>query len=594
MRKLLRNMILASKEAWRLAKPYFRSEDKWKAYSLLAAIMLLNIIIVYGQVLNTYWFKYSYDALQKKNAASFWKLAITYQHVPDFPYLIPGFLAIGILLTVTGTYAVYLQQMLQIRWWKWLTREFVGDWMRGGAYYKLALTAQQGSAVDNPDQRIANDLELFVSANLNLSISFVTNIISIVSYVGILWAASAPMRLFGLHVPGYLVWAALLYSGLGTVFTHLIGYKLIGLNFRQQQYQADLRFNLVRVRENTEQIALYRGEEPETTGIMGKFGWIYDNWWQIMRRTKALNFFTLGFSNAAIFFSLIVGAPDYFAGIISLGVLMLINSSFGNVQSAFSWFVGAYPQIVAWRATVQRLDEFERAVRVAHQDAVLPALQVDTRGEKLVADNLAINLPNGVGLLRAPHFEIRRGGPVAITGVSGSGKSTLLRTLAGIWPFSHGKVIRPEGNLMFLPQRPYLPLGTLKRAAAYPHDESTIEDEAVGAALDAVGLGGFTDQLGEVDNWALRLSGGEQQRLAIARALLLKPDWLFLDEAMSALDEPSARSLFALLQTRLPEAQIISVAHHASMVDLHARVASLKADEKGVMRLELGEAVPSE
>jgi len=592
--KLLRNMILASKEAWRLAKPYFRSEDKWKAYGLLAAIMLLNIIVVYGQVLNTYWFKYTYDALQKKNAASFWQLAVTYQHVPDFPYLIPGFLGIGVLLTVTGTYAVYLQQMLQIRWWKWLTREFVGDWMGGRAYYKLALTAESGSAVDNPDQRIANDLELFVAANLNLSISFVTNIISIVSYVGILWAASAPMRMFGLHIPGYLVWAALLYSGLGTLFTHLIGYKLIGLNFRQQQYQADLRFNLVRVRENTEQIALYKGEEQETGGIMGKFGWIYDNWWQIMRRTKALNFFTLGFTNAAIFFSLIVAAPDYFAGIISLGVLMLINSSFGNVQSAFSWFVGAYPQIVGWRATVQRLDGFERAVRAAHEDESHRALQVGTGGKSLTADDLAIDLPNGAALLRARHLEIPRGGPVAITGVSGAGKSTLLRTFAGIWPFGRGKVIRPEGEIMFLPQRPYFPLGTLKQAVAYPRDEAAIDDETVRAALDAVGLAGLAERLDQVDNWALRLSGGEQQRLAIARALLVKPDWLFLDEALSALDEKSARSLFALVQARLPDTQIVSVAHHASMVDLHARVAALRPDAAGSMRLELGEAVPGE
>lgn len=592
---VIRGVCRAVAEAWRLAKPYFRSPEKWAAYGLLAAVMVLNLITVYGQVLNTYWFKYAYNALQQKQAGAFWALAVSYERVPVFPYFIPGFLGIGAILTVASTYAVYLQQMLQIRWWRWLTESFVGDWMAGRAYYQIALKGETGTPVDNPDQRIADDLNNFVAGNLTLAISFVTNIVSIISYVGILWAASAPMRLFGAHVPGYLVWTALLYSGLGTLIAHLIGRRLIDLNFLQQRYQADMRFNLVRIRENTEQIALYGGEQEEASGVMRRFGAIQLNWWQIMRRTKAFNFFALGFTNFAIFVSLIVGAPDYFAGIISLGVLMLINSSFNNVQAAFSWFVSSYQQIITWRATVQRLDGFERAVREAGARGAHPGFTLTGEGgEELRAENLAIELPNGGKLLSEPRLVFGRGGALAITGPSGAGKSTLLRALAGIWPFGHGRISRPAGRLMFLPQKPYFPLGTLKQAVSYPRPPAEVADDAVRQALSDVGLPRLADRLGAVENWALRLSGGEQQRLALARALIAKPDWLFLDEAFSALDEEAARALFAMVQARLPETQLISVAHHASLLALHPRRATFASGAGGATRLSFAEAVPGQ
>ena len=592
---VIRGVFRATAEAWRLAKPYFRSQEKWAAYGLLAAVMVLNLFTVYGQVLNTYWFKYAYNALQQKQAGAFWALAVTYQHVPVFPYLIPGFLGIGAILTISSTYAVYLQQMLQIRWWRWLTESFVGDWMAGRAYYQLALAGETGTPVDNPDQRIADDLDNFVSGNLVLAISFVTNIVSIVSYIGILWAASAPMRLFGAHVPGYLVWAALLYSGLGTLIAHLIGRKLIDLNFLQQRYQADMRFNLVRIRENTEQIALYGGEREESSGVMRRFEAIRLNWWQIMRRTKAFNFFSLGFTNFAIFVALIVGAPDYFAGIISLGELMLINSSFNNVQTAFSWFISSYQQIVTWRATVQRLDGFERAVRAAGARSARPRITSGEGGEELLAENLAIDLPDGRPLLAQARFALSRDGPLAITGPSGAGKSTLLRTFAGIWPFGHGRISRPAGKLMFLPQKPYFPLGTLKQVVTYPRPPAEVADEAVLEALRDVGLPGLAKRLAETDNWTLRLSGGEQQRLALARALIVKPDWLFLDEAFSALDEDAARTLFAMLCARLPKTQIVSAVHNTTLIELHPRRVTLQSVASGAMRLAFAEkAVPGQ
>lgn len=592
--KMLRGIIAATREAWRLAKPYFRSEEKWKAFGLLAVVMILNIVVVYGQVLNTYWFKYAYNALQQKNAGDFWKLAVTYMHVPEFPFWIPGFLGIGVILTVASTYATYLQQLLQIRWWQWLTRNFVDDWMEGRAYYQLALRSDGDSTVDNPDQRIAVDLNNFVGSNLNLSISFVTNLISIASYVGILWSASAPMTLFGSHIPGYLVWAALLYSGLGTLFAHLIGRKLIKLNFLQQRFEADMRFNLVRIRENTEQIALYGGERVEASGVMNRFEAIYLNWWQIMKRTKMFNFFTLGFTNFAIFVSLIVAAPDYFSGVISLGVLMLINSSFGNVQSSFSWIISSYQQIVTWRATVQRLDGFERAVTEAHRRSASSGVTARQEGDRLRADDLAIDLPDGTPLFAESRFDLDRGAPLAIVGPSGTGKSTLLRMLAGIWPFGRGRISRPAGKLMFMPQKPYFPIGSLKQAVTYPRPPYDVSDDAVLDVLNTVGLGALGDRLEAIDNWTLRLSGGEQQRLAIARALLIRPDWLFLDESLSSIDQAGARSLFATMQARLPETQIVSVAHDASLIDLHPRRAALKRDEDGALRFDAAAPVPGE
>ncbi|HEX7391142.1 MAG TPA: ABC transporter ATP-binding protein/permease, partial [Acidiphilium sp.] len=570
--KFMTNSRLAFTDAWRLAKPYFGSEEKWGAWGLLITIIALNLFAVYLNVLYTYWYRVAYNALQVKDATVFWEAMFTYKFVKGYPWFVPGFCEWAAINITVLVYAFYLNQMLEIRWRRWITHRFVDDWLKRHAYYEISLKAEAGSPLDNPDQRIADDLGNFVSSNLSLGINFISNIVNLLSFIFVLWFIAPPLHIFGMVIPGYLVWAAIIYSIFGTYFTHMIGWKLIPLNFQQQQVDADFRFNLIRVRENTEQIALYGGEAEESIGLRQRFHAIYLNWWKIMIRTKALNFFTVGFAQVALIFPFVVAAPGYFTGIFTLGVMMQISNIFGNVQSSFSWFVGAYPQLVTWRATVQRLDGFERAVMEAQaRDAAKPVEMATARDGGLVAEDLAIDLPDGRHLIEQDHLEIAPGEPVAIIGPSGAGKSTLLRALAGIWPFGRGRVSQPAGQLMFLPQKPYFPLGSLKRAVAYPRKEHEISDDAVRAALADVGLGQFATQIDHVDNWGLRFSGGEQQRLALARVLIVRPDWLFLDEALSALDDPAAHALFAMLRTRLPDTQIVSVAHHDSVIDLHPR-----------------------
>ncbi|HEY7319654.1 MAG TPA: ABC transporter ATP-binding protein/permease [Candidatus Binatia bacterium] len=565
------------RDLWTLLQPYWKSEERQSAWLLLIVNIVLTLAMVYMTVLFNEWYNLFYNALQDKAKAEFF-------------HQIGRFCVLATIYIVIAVYRIYLNQMLQIRWRRWLTDHYLGDWLADRNYYRMQLKSND---TDNPDQRISEDFRLFVDDSLSLGLGFLNAAVTLVSFVGILWTLSGPLEIpFGgttYVIYGYMVWVAIVYSIVGTWLTHLIGKPLIALNFNQQRYEADFRFNLVRFRENTEGVALYHGEEDELRGFRSRFASVVDNWWAIMKRQKLLTFFTVGYSQAAVVFPFVVAAPRYFSGAIQLGGLVQISNAFGQVQGALSWFIGAYTDFAAWKATVDRLAGFHKAIMSTQAESragVGPTTVIDSAIDDLQLRNLDLELPTGNALISGINAQIEPGERVLIKGPSGSGKSTLFRTIAGIWPFGNGQVRRPRNfRTLFLPQRPYFPIGTLRQVVSYPAAVGTFTDAQVRDALIATGLAGFTDRLDEQQNWAHQLSGGEQQRVAIARAVLHKPAWLFLDEATSALDEPSQEKLYALLTERLQDATIISIAYGSALHGFHSKLWELKADGTGQVQM---------
>jgi putative ATP-binding cassette transporter len=547
-------------EAWTLTRPYWFSEDRWAGRGLLALVVGLNLAIVYINVLLNQWNNTFYNALQDKDYAVFWSQLLR-------------FTWLAALFIVAAVYQTYLNQMLQIRWRRWLTDRYLRAWLADGAYYRMQLTAGD---TDNPDQRIAEDLRLFVAGTLTLTIGGMRAVVTLLSFLGILWGLSGSTTLpigAGWTIPGYMVWAALLYAVVGTWLTNLIGRPLVRLNFDQQRYEADFRFGLVRFRENAEGVALYKGEADELRGFRERFLAVVGNWWAIMRRQKRLTWFTAGYSQAAIIFPFVVAAPRYFRGEIPLGGLIQTASAFGQVQDSLSFIIGAYTDIAQWRSVVQRLVGFEQALARVRAEATVEGVRHGAAtGDALALDRVELKLPGGRPLVESVTLDLRPGDTALISGPSGAGKSTLFRAIAGIWPFGSGEIRLPRAaRVLFLPQKPYLPIGTLREVVSYPTPPAGVDDAVLHEALEAVGLLELAGRLGEHAHWALALSPGEQQRIGFARALVQKPDWLFLDEATSALDEESEVRLYGLLRDRLPALTLVSVGHRSTLRPFHAR-----------------------
>ena len=542
---------------WALAKPYWVSGARRKGVILLCSVVGFTLALVWVEVQFNDWNKGFYDTFEHKDRLGF------YLELGRFAFL-------AVLFIVLAVYKQYLQQMLMIEWRSWLTDTYLQDWLDGQAYYRLQLLDR---GTDNPDQRIADDLNGFVDLTLSLSLGLLSAIVTLVSFVGILWVISGPLEVGGVTIPGYMVWVALLYAIAGTWLTHLIGQPLIGMNFARQRVEADFRFALVRLRENSEGVALYRGEAGELAGFKARFADVIAKWWAIMQKQKQVTWFTAFYAQLAIIFPFVVSAPRYFSGAAPLGSIFQTASAFGQVQGALSWFIGAYPSFANWRATVERLTGFTQALAQARAEADrLDGDRLEGEDAGLTLEHLVISLPQGSPLLGDTSLRLAPGESVFVTGPSGSGKSTLFRSIAGIWPYWQGRILLPKGaRLLFLPQKAYLPIGTLKNAIAYPAQADAVSDAEVTEALVAVGLGALQGDLARDENWGQVLSGGEQQRVAFARALINRPEWLFLDEASAALPEQAQAEMYSLMRERLPQTTLVSIGHRESLAQFHQR-----------------------
>jgi vitamin B12/bleomycin/antimicrobial peptide transport system ATP-binding/permease protein len=561
------NMRATLAIVWRIAAPYFRSDDKWAGFLLLGAVIAIELLSVVMDVLINQWRNRFYTALQNKDWDTFKREMLV-------------FCVIAAASVVLAVYQLYLNQWLQIRWRSWMTGKYLGEWTHGANHYRMQLA---GDAADNPDQRITDDVKLFVSQTLGLGLGLLNAIVSLVSFLVILWGLSEllPLLLFGVDfsIPGYLVWGAVIYAVFGTMLTQWIGSPLVNLDFNQQRLEADFRFNLVRVRENSEQIALLKGEGAERERLSGRFGRVVGNWYDIMSRTKRLTAFTQSYAQAAVVFPFALAGPAYFISkTVQLGSLIQIAEAFGKVQDALSFFVSAYRTMAEWRAVIARLDGFEKAIGSAAAQVHAPssiAISPSAAGQIHLSE-LLVKLPNGTPLVSADGFTIGKGEHVLVTGPSGAGKSTLFRAIAGIWPYGGGAIAVPaKATLMMLPQRPYLPISTLKGAIAYPSDASAYSAEQIANVLQDVDLPKLAGRLDEEEHWNRMLSLGEQQRLGLARALLHAPDFLFLDEATASVDEAAEARLYRLIAERLPNTTVVSIGHRSTLQAFHSRAAAL-------------------
>lgn len=552
------------RRAWHLLKPYFTSEERWSALLLLVATLFMNAAVVGVQVYLTNWNGRFYNALQQYNISAFPRLVVTF---------FIG-LAFFIALVMLG---YYFQSLLQLRWRRWLTYAFSSKWINHSRYYQLELNSQYA---DNPDQRITEDIDNLTNLSLSLFIGLFGSVISLVSYLIMLWhlSGSLDFTLFGynISIPHYMIVVAFVYSMLANWLAHLVGRKLISINYYKEKVEANLRFGLIRLRENGRAIAQMKGEEVEKAQIADRFKDIWYATRALITYTKRLTGYSTGVLNLGNVFPLFAAAPQYFTKQITLGTLMQTSSAFTNVQSALSWFVNSYQDLTSWRAVIERLDNFNLALDELPEPLQRPGqTHESSENTRPELNDLELALPQGTSMLSIDELILNKGEHTLIEAPSGSGKSLLFGVMAGNWPFWQGRVRMPT-SAFFVPQTPYLPIGTLSEVLAYPGEVQTYQHEQLEDALRSVGLPHLVNELDERAHWERRLSPGEKQRISFARVLLKKPEWLFMDEATAALDLPAEQALYQLLIERLPETTIVSIAHKNTLAHFHPRTVTLK------------------
>ncbi|MEL5847999.1 MAG: ABC transporter ATP-binding protein/permease [Candidatus Igneacidithiobacillus chanchocoensis] len=563
------------RDLWQISKPYWlHSEDRWLARGVFALVIGLNLFMVFLSYRITQWYAVFWNAVQHYQASAAWQQILV-------------FCGLATAYIIAAVSQSFFTEMLVIRWRRWLTHSYLDAWLARRTFYHMQVL---GDGTDNPDQRISEDLASFTNQTLNIVIGLFSSVVTLATFIFMLWELSAmiwiPLHGQTISIPGYLVWAALIYSVFGTVVTALIGRPLIRLNFNQERYQADFRFSMMRLRENSESVALYGGEACEGQHFRARFAEVYANFWRIIWRSMRLNWWTSAYGQIAIIFPLIVCLPAYFVNKdIGVGGLQQIMSAFAQVQGALSFIVSSYTTLANWHAVVDRLRFFRQSMQEVHEIQEHHYHIERVEAAQLEVSSLNVRLPDGRELVHDLNLRVASGEHLLIMGASGSGKSTLIRALAGIWPYGDGKVGLPAADRpLFLPQRPYLPMGSLRETLVYPFGLKDDSDTLLQVALRSVGLPQLVDQLNETKLWSHTLSLGEQQRLAFARILLQKPRWIFLDEASSALDERAEGELYRLLAETLPGSAIISVGHRSSLWRYHDRC--LRLLRQGAWRLE--------
>ena len=571
----MRRVLEILRTFYGLALPYFRSEEKWQARALLAAVILSEFGVVYALVVFNIWNAYFFNSIQDRN----WD---------NFLHALLLFCGIAVWTVAAAMAQFYFGQTLIMRWRRWLTKRYVGLWMADGRHYKMRF---QHGDVDNAHLRIANDILIFLQKTHDLGYNFLGSLIALFSFAYILWGLSsaAPLILFGtdFSFPGYLFWIAILYAGVGTLIAHLVGRPLIQLNFNQQHFESDFRFAIARVWDHTEPVALMRGEEIERDVLGRRFTTLIGNWINLIRRQTALGGFIQSYGQVSIVFPILVASPAYFAGTIPLGLMMQASLAFQRVDMAFAFFLHTYPRIAEWKASMDRIAQLEDAlIAVEREDN--PAAQITVREhaeDGLKVADLTVRLPNGTSIASVPDLSLSSGERALISGPSGSGKSSVLRALAGVWPIGEGDVdLPPHAEVLAMPQRVYFPLGTLRTAITYPTRPEEVTEAELRDVLEAVGLARLLPRLDEEAEWNVVLSGGEQQRIAIARVLFRKPDVLLLDEATSNFDEATSRNLYQLIFDRLPKTILISIGQAALLAKLHGRTIDLGSAPRGATK----------
>lgn len=570
------NPFFESDDPDRLELGYFGDwnvRDRTLGLGLLGIIIILNVIQVYMLVLFNFWNNRFYTALQDKNAVSFW-------------YELGFFTALATLWIIRGMCESYLTSILKLHWRQWLSRRYISQWLSDKVHYRLALAHDRA---DNPDQRISEDINSFTDQSFDIYINIFVTSLNFYAFVQILWSISAqfPYKIYGFdlsNIPGYLVWMVLVFAVVVTYLTHLVGRPLVAISFRKQKVEADFRYNLVRVRENAEQIALLQGEPVEQIGLMDRFKAVFSTTLALIIRQLKLTGVTLAYAQVNVVLPFVLLAPAYFATAdMKLGAMTQAGDAFGNVQGAFSLFITMYGTLAAFKAVVNRLTSFDTAIERANEAKEKGVKLATSAGARNIEGvDVDVDLPGSIGLLHKISFALRKGERTLVTGGSGSGKTTLFRSIAGIWPYGKGRITLPQGeDVMLLPQQPYFPIGTLRATLAYPSEEKAFADDMLIEALTRAGLGHLAGRLDEHDNWSHVLSGGEKQRVAVVRAILRKPVWLLLDEATSAMDEDSEADIYRLLREALPGTTIVSIGHRSSLAALHDRRLALVKDDKG-------------